>query len=277
MSKSKIILIFFIICFITIICSIFYIISKTGSTKEQQAKTLKINVDEVIDIKTTFNVGNCINSMIEDFYDIGQYRNYDTQLLPYSLIKKLNLEEGLKSYFIEKAYSVKLDDDIIVYFTKGYIVNEFAEDIKKEDILLTFINDTEYNTGRLYLYGEGYTDIFKYQEDISKTEVMKTTGLKIRMNDANQRQLDEIIMDNEFFKNRKIDNKIEEVDLVFWYLRDYRIRQANGTEKNVENDLNFSSYTGNYDEGYNVIDNSTNREYFIKPGNIPMEYDIIIK
>jgi DnaD/phage-associated family protein len=64
-----------------------------------------------------------------------------------------------------------------------------------------------------------------------------------------------------------------ENDLVVWYYKDYKIQKA--IEKNESYNGNVSiSYSGNYDEGYTIKENDQ-KQYYIKPGSSPMEYEII--
>lgn len=287
---KKLIILLSVVCLsVIIICSMLLIFSKNNNKESANLKDIASNngtteiednveyVQEVTNPKTTYNVGVCINNMIEDCYYTGKYENTQALYLPlpYELIQKLDYENGLKSYYIEKAYKADMKDDITLYFTKGYIVNEHAEQIQKEEILLTFINDTEYNTGIIQMYGKEYTDKIKYNDDISKTIILDTSGYKIKKAESKEKQsLEEVMIEEEIYQNRNLDGNIPERDLVYWYYKDYKINQANNNRQKLE--LQGFLYDGNFSDGYTIIE-IDGTEYFIKPGNIPMEYEMTVK
>ena len=279
---KKIIIILSAICLVFIICLILLIFINQKNNDEILSNNKIItttddiqpikHVQEVADVKVIYNVGKCINDMIKDYYYSGQYfENVDVPLLPSSLFKKIDYDNGLKTYYIEKAYKADLENSIIIYFAKGYIVNERAEKIKREELLITLINDTEYNTARISLYGEGYEKQIKYSDDISQTGILDTSGFKIRKIDSGTKQLDEIIMEESLYQNRKLDENIQERDLLNWYYRDYKIKQAD--ENNEKLELKGFLYEGNFESGYTITE-TDRTEYFIKPERTSMNYYI---
>ena len=290
--NKKIIIIASIICTLIIITCLVLIITmkkEDSSIKFDSANTNYSNnkqndnttensikyAERITDVKIVYNVGKCINEMLKDFYATGEYDYPEAMLLPSNLIKKMDYANGIKTYYIKQAYKSEQEDGIIVYFTDGYIVNEQAEKLEKENLSLTFINDTEYNTGRLYVYGDGFSDSISYNDDISKTSVFSNKGLKIKKSEEGTKQLDEILMEDDFYQNRTVEENMYENDLVVWYYKDYKIQKA--IEKNESYNGNVSiSYSGNYDEGYTIKENDQ-KQYYIKPGSSPMEYEITEK
>ncbi|MBR3254873.1 MAG: hypothetical protein IKF97_01395 [Clostridia bacterium] len=245
----------------------------TSSNNTDNASTKNNTVKRVTNIKKVYNIGKCIDDMIKDFYEKGLYKYKDSLLLSHYLTEKLSLETGKKSFYINSAYEASLDKSIIIYLAKGYIVNESEDPINKEEISLMVINDTEYNTARIELYGTGYSNTFLYDEDIANTEIVNNNKLKIEKTDSDNKQLGEVLMEDEFFQNRYITEDVSEKDLVYWFFKDYKINQANSNKEKLQEDISFS-YAGNYENGYTVIEKET--KYQIKPGSNPMEYEISI-
>lgn len=282
---KKIIIILSVSCLIAIIISLILILilkkendEPIINEKEQISKNVITEnennieyVQEVSNTKITYNVGICINNMLKDYYYTGKYKNDDVLLLPSDLVKKMDYDNGLKSYYIERAYKEDLDDNITIYFTKGYLVNEKAEQINKEEIFLTFVSDTEYNTATIEMYGQGYTDKIKYNDDISKTVILDSTGFKIKKAESGDKQLNQILIDDEIYQNRNLDINIPERDLIAWYYKDYKIKQANESKQKLN--LQGFIYEGNFNDGYTITE-IDGTEYFIKPGQIPMEYKV---
>lgn len=278
---KKIIIILSAICIVFIICLVLLILSNKSNNDinlsknniriEQNEVQLQKKVQELDDIKITYNIGKCINKMIEDYYYSGKFENTDVPLLPSNLVQKLDYDNGLKTYYIDKGYKADLEDNITIYFTKGYIVNDKVEKIQREEILLTLINDTEYNTAKILLYGEGYTDKILYNDDISKTAILDMSGFKIKKTETGAKQLDEIIMEEEIFQNKKLDENIPERDLLNWYYRDYKIKQAD--EHNEKLEFKGFLYEGNFESGYTITETDRTK-YFIKPDKTSMNYYI---
>lgn len=252
------------------------ILNRKGNTTKQQGNidTSVKKVSEVKDIHRVYNIEKYINEMIEYVYD-NEIFSEESYYLPYDIIKKIELQKSCKSFYIKRAYEAELEDDIIVYFVKGYTVYEKAEEIQKNDISLMYISDNEYNTGRLYLYGEVYKDMFNYNDDISKTEIIKTKGLKIEKSDSKVMSRDQITIEDAYFQNKNVNAHISEGSLVARYLKEYKITQASENKEKLEENLSFS-YEGSFDDGYTIKDDN-GKEYYIKPSETPMEYEVTEK
>ena len=276
-KHKKLIIILSIICIVITIACILIIISlkKTNNVTNNITKneTNKSYVQEVTNLKTAYNVQKYINEMIDEFYNTEEYKYEESLILSDDLKNSLKLEEGPKKFYVERVYEAKLEDNISVYFAKGFIANYKAEEIKKDNISLCYINDSEYNTGRLYLYGKVYKDIFNYNEDISKTEILKTTGLKIKKTDSGVKSLDEAIMEEKsIYKDKDLNKEVKESEIVGWYLENYKLKKAIENHEKLSTSIAFR-YEGSFSDGYTVIDKDK-KEYFIKPDKIPMDYQI---
>lgn len=279
MSKKikTIIIIVVCICALAIIIGIIGALStnKKEETEQHIEEQKGMPVQEVTSVKKAYNIGKCVNDMIQYIYEKGWYE-HDMILVPRGLTEQLDLKNGLKKFYEEKSYEAKLDDDINVYFTEGYLAYEQDNKTRiKDNIKLTLINDAEYNTCMILDYGQGYREHFKYSKEISETEVLKTSGLKIKKTNNENKQLDEVIMDNEFYQNKNLEENVSENDLVYWYYSDYKIKEAIKNNTLAESRIAFS-YEGNYEDGYTITDRE-NKQYFIKPGKTPMDYEVTLK
>lgn len=211
--------------------------------------------------------------MIEYVYN-NNILGEESYYVPYEIIQNIRLQESLKRFYLHRAYEARLEDNIIVYFVNGYTIDEQSEIFKKNDVSLMFVSDNEYNTARLYLYGNVFKDTFKYKDDISQTEVLKTTGLKIKKADSEVMSRDQIIMEEDFFKNKDVNAKISESKLVERFFMEYKINKA--IENNEKFDIKGFLFEGSFEEGYKITEED-NTEYFIKPGEIPLDFEITVK
>lgn len=280
MKKNKLIIVSGIVCIVVIIiCIILLLIntkSKNNGNQIQEDNNLS-GVEIIRDAKITYNIGKCINDMIEYTFKNISYNMNDTVLVPRELLMELNLDDGLKTFYINKAYVANLEDNISVYFAEGYMVNEngtklFNDNCIKKPIKISLKIDNEYNTGYIGLYGKDYMDFFKYYDDISKTKILKTSGLKILKKDSNFENLDEVLINDALYQNRQLDEDIDERSMVNWYYTDYKINQAEKGNKKMDNSYTYR-YEGNFDDGYIIIDQNDN-ELRIKPSSDSMEYDV---
>ncbi|MBR3254869.1 MAG: hypothetical protein IKF97_01375 [Clostridia bacterium] len=278
MKISKKILIIIAIIIILIICISLVILLNTknkedNTQNENQVTKNTISVEPIDNVNIVYSIGENINNMIEDIYDMNAYES-DSPFLPQNLINKLNLKEGLKKFYIKKAYQTNMEDDIVVYVTDGYIVDEHSKNIQKDDISLIVIRDKEYDVCRLYDYGESYKDEIIFDNDISKTKILETANFKINKTDSQNKSVDEFIMEEKVFQNRTINEDISENDLVYWYFSDYKIKKAI-ENKEKKDEISFS-YEGDYQNGYTVTDQN-GKKYYIKPSKVPMDYEITEK
>lgn len=267
-KTKKIIIAIAIIIVIIIICIISLLLKKNKDTVSGKFD-LKMNVEQELDVTKVYNIDKCINNMVQDIFKMGSDHR-ENILLTYSITQKFEFKNSPRTFYIKKAYKAEMQDDIIVYFVEGYIADT-QNNIVEKNTKITVVYDTEYNTCRLYSYGEGYTNIIKYDDDISKTELKRVTGLKVKKTNNEKKNLDEYIMEDDFFK-RNLFEEISHIDLITWYFKDYIIN--NFDAYNV--DFDSFSYEGNYEEGYEVTLNNGDK-YYIKPGEVPMDYQITKK
>ena len=278
MKINKKILIIIAIITSLIICISLLIALKTknkedNTQNDNQVTNNTISVEPIDNTNIVYSIGENINNMIEDIYDMNAYES-DSPFLPQGLLNKLNLKEGLKKFYIKKAYQTNMEDDIVVYVTNGYIIDEHSKNMQKDDISLIVIRDKEYDVCRLYDYGESYKNEFIFDNDISKTKILETANFKINKTDSQNKSVDEFIMEEKVFQNRTINEDISDNDLVYWYVSDYKIQKAIENKEKKE-EISFS-YEGDYQNGYTITEKD-GKKYYIKPGKVPMDYEITEK
>lgn len=270
---------FIILLILIVICIVVINILKNEKKDDELNNTISSQnanlkyVEEVTSVNETFNLGKYINQMIEESYKSGQYEYVDVPLIPDNLTKKAYYNGGMKNFYIDKAYKADVDENITLYFAKGYFVNENSKKIEKEKVELTAINDTENNTLRIYLYGDMYTDKIQYNNDISKTAISDTSGFNNTQENSRRKQVDEVLIEQNIYQNKKMDQTIEENELVSWYYKSYKINLA--IEKEDKLELKAFYYEGNFDDGYKIFE-ADNVNILIKPSKIPMEYEVTI-
>lgn len=199
-------------------------------------------------------------------------------------MKSLNYKENdIKRFFIQKAYKVDIDENITVYFAKGYIVNEYFEKIpeggkEKQEIKFTVVDLKKLDLCQLKLYGLNFKDIFNYSDDIEKTTVTtkvkdETNELYEIINNVEDDELFDINIERDFYSS-ELEKEVEDRELALWYYEDYR----NNSIKNNEeyNQTEAISYAGNIDSGF-IIKDYSGTESLIKPEKNSMNYEITIQ
>lgn len=221
------------------------------------------------DFKRVYNIDRFINNALEYIYEENFKSGfYEMSNNHYEISTRLHLNEYEKKFYTKNAYELNLNENITAFFVQGYTIykdiDSITEDIKREDINFTIMNVN--NKCYIDLYGMNYTDVFKYNENISDTAVWQSA----------EDIIDELIDDSYYaiFSSEFLQEEILDVDLAYWYYEDYKNNKLfSDNDKEFYKNTELKRYVGNYDEGFTLTD-SEGSQINIKPGNVPMEYEV---
>ena len=271
---NKTIVVALMICILIITCVLLNQ-EKSNNTADIK-KDISINnnykFDQVLETKKTYNIQRVIDNIIENVYDGVYPSSYPIDINTNS-IKSFDIEENLKNFYIEKAYEVTISETTEVYCVKGYLIidgiNNYQGDIEKQEaqfILVRYINNNDKDRYVIGKYGSSFNNTFEYNDnDISKTRVVDLGDNEIELN---------LITDNMLFEGVSLDEDVPEVNLAYWYYDDYKNNKlfSDHNKEEYENTELFK-YEGNMEKGFTLIDNNE-KQIIIKPGSVPMEYEV---
>ncbi len=263
---------------IIILCTIAIANLKEGKKEKQDNEiqeerqiSQKFTIVQISNLDKVYNIGRTIDDSLKKIYDettIGNY--YQLSEIHDSIAEKCNLYEAEKNFYIQKAYEVELSDYITVYFANGYVMykdikNAPEGDILKEEVNFTLIRDKENKNCVIELYGSNYNNVFKYNDDISKTSIWESA----------EDNIESLIILEKDISDETLDKEVLNIDLGYWYYEDYKNNKL-FSDQNREEYINtkLRKCSINKEEGHVLID-SNNTEIHIKPGKYPMEYEVV--
>lgn len=265
-----IIVIFVIIC----ICSII-LTNKTKNGKENIPSNYpseisdSIKITKIEDLKLVFNINRSINKELRSIYNESQKGGfYEMSSTHYMISQELHLKEAEKVFYIKDAYQAVLNEDITVYFAEGYTIFEDIDEItdgeiEGQKVKFTILKYKPNNNCYLDLYGTEYKETFNYNENIAETEVLKSA----------EEQGEEILDRDQDFLSNDLEKEVSNNDLAYWYYEDYKNNKLFSNQNKEEYNRKITKFTGNYNVGFTYTDNE-GTNIFIKPVNIPMEYEV---
>lgn len=284
-NVNKLLIIAGVICLIIIIiCTMLLVKQKKqanvtntpnsiNQTETAYSDTFK--VEPIKEINKVYNLERIVNDLIENVHANKSYpEDFPYKESHIESIVNLGIVENLKKFYIENAYGVDISSTSAFYFVKGYLIyddiNNYSEDdIKKEEVKFT-IQRSNYSGTENYLIETYETYSFKHLFEYDKDNISKTKVLTIDENNIDMYLRSDSIM----YESISIDEEVPEVNLAYWYYDDYKNNKlfSDHNKKEYENTELFK-YEGNMEKGFTLIDNNE-KQIFIKPGSVPMEYEV---
>ncbi len=281
---NKILVIAVIICIIIVaICAGLLIKQKnkesdiniqTGNNQKDTVYSDTFKVEQIKDINKVYNLQIIANDLIENVHDNKAYpENFPYKESHIESIKDLGVEENLKKFYVESAYGVDFSSAASFYFLKGYLIiddiKNYEGNIKKEEVKFTIqrINIEEADNYLIETYDtNSFNNIFEYdKDDFEKIKVLEIEDDSIEMY---------LISDSMKFKSINIDEEVPDVNLAYWYYEDYKNNKLFSDQNKEEyENTELIKYEGNTKEGFTLIDNNE-KQIIIKPGIVPMEYEV---
>ena len=237
------------ICLAVIIVIISILLGKNKNvTKQEEAISKNIEINQVEDEKLALNINKIIN---------------------YSNQKVLDNIYSEQEYYIQNAYKVDISENITVYFAQGYLMNIYddQEPIKNEK-KFTIVTNNEYKVCNVEEYGYNYKEVFNYNENISSTTIQKSAEKDVEQY---------FIVRGIAVPTETLDEEVSDDDLALWYYEDYKNKKyfEDKNKEEYENEPTIE-ISGNLEDGFTYTDNE-NLNITIKPGNHPMEYEVTKK
>lgn len=240
-----------------------------GQRIEEEPVSKMYETEPIKDFKKAYNIDRFINNALEYIYDENFKSGfYEMSNSHYNISTKLQLNKYERKFYTKNAYELNLNENITAFFIQGYTIyrdiDSITEDIKREDINFTIMKVN--NKCYIDLYGMNYTDVFKYNENISDTVVWESA----------ENQIDKLIDDSSYalFSDEFLQEEILDADFAYWFYEDYKNNKLfSDQDKDYYKNTELKRYVGNYEEGFTLTD-SQGSQIYIQPGNIPMEYEV---
>ena len=297
-------IIFVIILIIIIIIALMYTLnSKQGDNQENEItetgeiKKEEISIQEVSDAKEAYKLEEEINLYFNTIEIAAKEASYvEGENKEQEILEKLAIDSS-KEFNLKRIYKLEANTKNTLYFLFGETIptdleNLGEEERAKQNVYYTMTIDHENNTFDIMPYGEEYTNVIQYSENITDSIIQRN-----QLNSINK------TIEKAYY-NEILETEVTEEDLVRAYYEDYKnnalyypedayamieeeykaarfssyedYQQYVNEQRNILQTAMLSKYSIDELDGktvYTLVDNYQNT-YFVITQTSPMDYQI---
>lgn len=272
---KKIIIVILMVVLIITACVLYITKSKNNksinSTINQKIEVRDdIDVEKINDVKKLYNLEDVINSIIEKSHDTLLDKEDDAIMMNFANSMQEFSSEELKVFNIEKAYEVDYGNDLVFYFTEGYVMYDDIKEapegnINKHSVKLVLYRNKQNDHYTLEKYGNENQLFFVFNEDIAKTAIKRDISTDIIV----------CLKEEMIYSEDSIEKEVKESNIIIWYYNDYKNKKLFETQNREDYEKGeVHSIKKNNNNEY-LITTDDGKEVTLKPGNDGREYSIL--